>query len=84
MEVRAVEAVESSPQRPLQALGVTAELAMTRTALREAASPERWDAVQGEVHRLQYEQGMSPLAALQAVYAKLASGWTPWVPPAPR
>jgi hypothetical protein len=49
--------------------------------LREAAPPDRWDAVQAEVHRLQLEQGMSPLAALQAVYAKLAAGW---VPPLPR
>ena len=30
-----------------------------------------------EVYRLQSEQKMSPLAALQAVYAKLASGWVP-------
>jgi len=84
MEVRAIGAVESTPQRPIEPRGVTAELAVTRTKLREAASPDRWDAVQGEVHRLQYEQGMSPLAALQAVYARLASGWTPWVPPVPR
>ena len=33
--------------------------------------------LQAEVTRLQYEQKMSPLAALQAVYAKLASGWLP-------
>ena len=73
-------AVESSPRQPIQPVGVTAELAETRTKLREAAPPDRWDAVQAEVHRLQFEQGMSPLAALQAVYAKLASGWVPFAP----
>jgi hypothetical protein len=56
-------------------------MADTRSKLRQAVSPEHWDAVQAEVHRLQFEQGMSPLAALQAVYARLASGW---VPPRPR
>ena len=66
-----------SPRRPVQPVGVTADLAVTRTKLRQAAAPDRWDAVQAEVHRLQYDQGMSPLAALQAVYAKLAAGWVP-------
>ena len=77
MEVEGVGAVVPSPRRPVQAIGVTAELAETRTKLRKAAPPDRWDAVQAEVHRLQFDQGMSPLAALQAVYAKLASGWVP-------
>ena len=72
--------VPSSPRRPVQPFGITAELAGTRTKLREAAPPDRWDAVQAEVHRMQYEQGMSPLAALQAVYAKFASGWVPLPP----
>jgi hypothetical protein len=58
-------------------MGVSAQLADSRKRLREAAPPDRWDAVQAEVHRLQFDQGMSPLAALQAVYAKLASGWRP-------
>lgn len=79
MEVEAVGAVPS-PRRPVQPFGVTAELAGTRTKLREAAPPDRWDAVQAEVHRLQFEQGMSPLAALQAVYARIASGWVPTTP----
>jgi hypothetical protein len=61
----------------MQPVGVTAELAETRTKLRQAAAPNRWDAVQAEVHRLQYDQGMAPLAALQAVYARLAAGWVP-------
>lgn len=69
-----------APRRPPQPTGVTAELAQTRMELRQAAPPDRWDAVQAEVHRLQFEQRMSPLAALQAVYAKLASGWVPPVP----
>jgi hypothetical protein len=30
-----------------------------------------------EVQRLQSEEHIPPLAALQAVYAKLASGWRP-------
>ena len=76
MEVEAVGAVPS-PRRPVQPVGVTAELAETRTKLRQAAAPDRWDAVQAEVHRLQFDQGMSPLAALQAVYARLAAGWVP-------
>ena len=76
MEVEAVSAVPT-PRRPVQPVGVTAELAQARTKLRQAAPPDRWDAVQAEVHRLQFDQGMSPLAALQAVYAKLAAGWVP-------
>jgi hypothetical protein len=76
MEVEAVGAVPS-PRRPMQPVGVTAELAEARTKLREAAPSGRWDGVLAEVNRLQYEQHMSPLAALQAVYAKLASGWIP-------
>jgi hypothetical protein len=76
MEVESVGAVPS-PRRPLQPVGVTAELAEARTKLREAAPSGRWDGVLAEVNRLQYEQRMSPLAALQAVYAKLASGWIP-------
>ena len=79
MKVEAVGAVPS-PRRPVQPIGVTAALAESRTKLRQAASPDRWDAVQAEVHRMQYEQGMSPLAALQAVYAKIASGWVPLAP----
>ena len=71
----------SSPWRPVQPVGVTAELAETRTKVRQAAPPNRWDAVQAEVHRLQFDQGMSPLAALQAVYARIASGWVPFPRP---
>ena len=77
MEVEGVGAVVPTPRRPVQPVGITAELAETRTKLRQAAAPGRWDAVQAEVHRLQFDQGMSPLAALQAVYAKLAAGWVP-------
>ena len=74
-----VEAVGSapSPRRPLEPIGATAELAEARKQLREAAPPDRWEAVTAEVSRLQYEQHMSPLAALKTVYAKLASGWVP-------
>jgi hypothetical protein len=76
MEVEAVGAIPS-PRRPMQVVGVSAELAQARTKLREAAPSGRWDAVIAEVNRLQYEERLSPLAALQAVYAKLASGWIP-------
>lgn len=76
MEVEVIGAVPS-PRRPVQPLGVTAELAEARKQVREATPPGRWDAVLAEVTRLQYEEGMSPLAALQAVHAKLASGWLP-------
>jgi hypothetical protein len=58
-------------------VGVTAELAETRKKLREVTPSGHWDGVLAEVARLQYDQHMSPLAALQAVYAKLASGWVP-------
>ena len=64
-----------SPRRPIS--GVTAELAAARTKLREAAPSGRWDAVLAEVQRLQTDEHMPPLAALQAVYAKLAAGWLP-------
>ncbi len=80
MEVEAVGAIPF-PRRPMQVVGVSAELAEARTKLREAAPSGHWDAVIAEVNRLQYEQKMSPLAALKAVHAKLASGW---VPPATR
>jgi hypothetical protein len=76
MEVEAVGAVPT-PRKPVQPVGVTAQLATARARLREVAPSARWDGVLAEVSRLQYEQHMSPLAALQAVYAKLASGWVP-------
>ena len=76
MDIEAVGAIPS-PRRPVQLTGVSAELAETRARLREATPPGRWDAVMAEVARLQSDESMSPLAALQAVYAKLASGWIP-------
>ncbi len=66
-----------APRSPLQLGGVTAELAEARSQLREATPSGQWEAVLAEVSRLQFEQRMPPLAALQAVYAKLASGWIP-------
>jgi hypothetical protein len=77
MDVEGVGAVESSPRRPIEPVGVTAELAEARKKLRAAAPVDRWEAVVAEVRRLQFEQGMSPLDALEAVYAKLAAGWVP-------
>ena len=76
MEVEPVGRVPA-PRRPLQVVGVTADLAAARTKLREAAPDGTWDAVLAEVSRLQNEQHLSPLAALQAVHAMLASGWRP-------
>jgi hypothetical protein len=76
MEVEGVGFIPS-PRRPVQPVGASAELVEARTRLREVAPSGRWDAVVAEVNRLQYEQRMSPLAALQAVHAKLAAGWVP-------
>jgi hypothetical protein len=76
VDIEAVGAVPS-PRRPVQLTGVSAEIAETRTRLREVAPSGKWDAVMAEVARLQAEESMSPLAALHAVYAKLASGWHP-------
>jgi hypothetical protein len=74
MEVEAVGSVPS-PRRPIS--GVTAELAGARARLREATPSRHWDGVLAEVQRLQADEHLPPLAALQAVYAKLASGWLP-------
>ena len=76
MDVEPIRSVPS-PRRPVQVVGVTAELAAARTKLREAAPSQCPDGVMAEVQRLQSEEHMPPLAALQAVYAKLASGWRP-------
>lgn len=76
MDVEAVGSIPA-PRHPVQPVGVTAELADARTKLREAAPSGRWDAVVAEVQRLQHEEHLSPLAALQAVYARLAAGWVP-------
>ncbi len=66
-----------SPSIPAQRTGVTAELAETRGRLRDLAPADRWDDVLAEVRRLQAHEGLSPLAALRAVHAKLAAGWLP-------
>ena len=55
----------------------TAQLAEARARLRDAVPAGTWDAVLDEVKRLQVQQAMSPLAAMQTVYAKLAAGWQP-------
>lgn len=67
----------SSPRPPIQPTGVTAQLAEARTKLSAAVPVDGWEAVVAEAHRLQFEQGMSPLDALEAVHAELASGWVP-------
>ena len=83
MEVEAVGSAMPSPRAPTQPVGVTAELADTRAKLRESVPSEHWQGVLEEIARLQFEQKMPPLAAMQAVYAKLASGWLPHVPRVP-
>jgi hypothetical protein len=75
MDVEPVGSV-TSPRGPAPT-GVTAELATARKQLRDAAPPGSWDGVLAEVQRLQNIEHMPPLDALQAVYAKLASGWLP-------
>ncbi len=77
MEVEPLASAVPSPRATMQPVGITAELADARAKLRNAVPSDRWEAVQAEVSRLQFEQHMPPLAALQAVYAKLASGWLP-------
>jgi hypothetical protein len=76
MEVEAIGAIPS-PRRPISSIGVSGELAEARRHLRQATPSGHWDAVLDEVARLQYQYRMPPLAALQAVQAKLASGWVP-------
>ena len=83
MEIEPVAGGVPSPRAPIQPTGVTAELAETRTKLRESVPSEHWQGVLEEIARLQFEQKMPPLAAMQAVYAKLASGWLPHVPRVP-
>ena len=76
--IESVSGPSTAPtSRPPQPIGITAEIAQARQKLREAAPADQWDAVRAEVRRLQTEEQMSPLGALQAVYAKLASGWVP-------
>ena len=76
MDVEPIRSVPS-PRAPITPVGVTAELAAARKQLREAAPSESWEGVLAEVQRLQSIEHMSPLDALQTVYAKLASGWLP-------
>ena len=76
MDVEPIGSVPS-PRAPITPVGVTAELAAARKQLREAAPSDSWEGVLAEVQRLQSIEHMSPLDALQTVYAKLASGWLP-------
>jgi hypothetical protein len=77
MEVEGVQSATASPARMVQPLGVSAQLADSRAKLRDAAPPDRWDAVMDEVSRVQVDQSASLLEAMQIVLRKLASGWTP-------
>ena len=76
MEIDAVGSVPS-PRRPVQLTGVGRRGGPDRARVRDATPPGQWDAVLAEVGRLQVQESMAPLAALKAVYAKLAAGWLP-------
>ena len=62
---------------PNQPNPAAAQIAETRRMLRAATPDDSWDAVIAEVQRLQNDRGIPVLAALHAVYARLAAGWTP-------
>ena len=66
-----------SAARTVQPHGVSAALAEVRAKLREAAPPDRWDAVMEEVTKVQVDQSASMLEAMQIVLRKVAGGWTP-------
>jgi hypothetical protein len=77
MEVEGVRSATASPARMVQPLGVSAQLAESRARLKDAAPPDRWDAVMDEVSRVQVDQSASLLEAMQIVLRKLAGGWVP-------
>jgi len=81
MDVEPIRSVPA-PRTPMST-GVTAEIAAARKELRAAAPADSWQGVLAEVVRLQTAEHLSPLDALQAVYAKLASGWLPPLPRKP-
>ena len=68
--------VSRSPIAPVP-MGISAQLADARAALRHAAPAGSWDDVLDEVKRLQAERGITLLSALRIVYDKLISGWVP-------
>jgi hypothetical protein len=62
---------------PNQPNPAAAQIAEARRMLRAATPDDSWDAVIAEVQRLQNDRGIPVLAALHAVYARLAAGWSP-------
>ena len=60
-----------------QLVGVSAEIAQARKALRVSAGPDRWDAALAEVQRMRTEGSVTLIEALYRVYDNLAAGWTP-------
>ena len=68
----------AAPVRLVQPMGVSAQLADARAKLKDAAPPDRWDAVMDEVSRVQIDQSASMLEAMQIVLRKLAGGWIPF------
>ncbi len=69
----------ATPRAPIAAvpMGISAQLADARAALRSATPNGYWDDVLEEVKRLQADRGISLLSALRIVYDKLISGWVP-------
>ncbi len=65
-----------SPVAPVP-MGISAQLADARAALRHATPNGYWDDVLVDVKRLQADQGISLLSALRIVYGKLLTGWVP-------
>jgi hypothetical protein len=76
MDVERVGSIPS-PRQPVQTVTVPAEVAAAWAELRRVAPEGQWDAVLAEIDRLRFDQGLLPLAAVQAVQAKLAAGWRP-------
>jgi len=77
MEIEGVRPSMPPAARSIQPQGVSAQLAETRAKLREAAPPDRWNAVMEEVTRVQVDQSASMLQAMQIVLRKIAGGWVP-------
>jgi hypothetical protein len=56
---------------------VSVQLGDARRKLQEMTTPGQRDAILAEVHRVQKLTSSSLLDAYQAVFAKMAAGWTP-------
>ena len=74
-----VDAITRTPFVP-QTYGATAELAQARKTITAIHPHVSWATVLDEARRVQREQGMTMVSALQVVFARLNSGaWQPHV-----